>query len=430
MPSARDCADRLREQAYKTLLPQIQDLQEGLQQVSGLLSTGVRQIETKLDALRHTELPATELVLNELLEEDLRKRDLEGKTLSLFMYELRTKETQEEILTLLLDSATHYFPKVALFVARGDRFSGWSSRGFDETAARSLCSDSFLQSDCAKLQEALKGDAQASISELTGSESLRFMQEEAQGSWQLFPLHILQRPVALLIAGESNSVAGRPEALSVLMECVSLRLENISLKILNALGAAKPQTIYQAAPAVGSVAPEPVVQTAISSKAEPAAGQLSEPSVEALQELEEEPSLETPVASTDITEQTSALSASEAIFTTPIIALGSSPAPQAADIQEEEKLHSAAKRFARLLVSEIKLYNENAVVEGRKNRDLYSRLKKDIDRSREMYEKRVAPIVACKIDYFHDEIVRILGDNDVSTLGSDYPRIESESGIQ
>ena len=78
-------------------------------------------------------------------------------------------------------------------------------------------------------------------------------------------------------------------------------------------------------------------------------------------------------------------------------------------------------------MSEIKLYNETHVLEGRQNRDLYLRLKRDIDRSRDMYEKRVAPIVASRIDYFHDEIVRILGDNDSATLGSDYPgpRIES-----
>lgn len=94
---------------------------------------------------------------------------------------------------------------------------------------------------------------------------------------------------------------------------------------------------------------------------------------------------------------------------------------------EDERLHADAKRFARLLVSEIKLYNETHVTEGRQNQDLYLRLKRDIDRSREMYEKRVSPTVADRIDYFHDEIVRILGDNDPSTLGSDYPgpRIES-----
>ena len=41
MPSARDCADRLRERAYKAILPQIQELEEELKQAGDLLSTKV-----------------------------------------------------------------------------------------------------------------------------------------------------------------------------------------------------------------------------------------------------------------------------------------------------------------------------------------------------------------------------------------------------
>src|SRR5207253_10988363 len=55
---------------------------------------------------------------------------------------------------------------------------------------------------------------------------------------------------------------------------------------------------------------------------------------------------------------------------------------------EDAKKHDEARRFARLLVSEIKLYNEAKVEQGRKNRDLYERLKEDIDRSRQMYDER------------------------------------------
>jgi len=104
------------------------------------------------------------------------------------------------------------------------------------------------------------------------------------------------------------------------------------------------------------------------------------------------------------------------------------PPPRAFErTAEEERQHADAKRFARLLVSEIKLYNEQRVVEGRHNRDLYGRLKRDIDRSREMYEKRVSLAVARQTDYFHDEVVRILGDNDPSVLGTEYPgpRVQS-----
>lgn len=92
---------------------------------------------------------------------------------------------------------------------------------------------------------------------------------------------------------------------------------------------------------------------------------------------------------------------------------------------EEEKLHNDARRFARLLVSEIKLYNEDAVTEGRIEKDLFSRLKRDIERSREMYGKRIPAEVTRKVDYFHEEIVRILGEGDISKLGPNYPGAQS-----
>lgn len=84
---------------------------------------------------------------------------------------------------------------------------------------------------------------------------------------------------------------------------------------------------------------------------------------------------------------------------------------------EEGKKHDEARRFARLLVSEIKLYNEAKVDQGRKNRDLYERLKEDIDRSRQMYEERISEDVRKASNYFYDELVRILADNNADLLG-------------
>jgi hypothetical protein len=89
--------------------------------------------------------------------------------------------------------------------------------------------------------------------------------------------------------------------------------------------------------------------------------------------------------------------------------------------EEERRLHNDARRFARLLVSEIKLYNENKVKEGRTNADLYDRLREDIDRSRQMYDKRVAAPVAARHDYFHQELVNLLAEGDAGKLGQSYP---------
>ncbi len=89
--------------------------------------------------------------------------------------------------------------------------------------------------------------------------------------------------------------------------------------------------------------------------------------------------------------------------------------------EDERRLHNDARRFARLLVSEIKLYNEQKVNEGRGSSDLYERLKEAIDRSREMYDKRVQPPVAAKFDYFHYELVNTLAEGDDNKLGGNYP---------
>ncbi len=89
----------------------------------------------------------------------------------------------------------------------------------------------------------------------------------------------------------------------------------------------------------------------------------------------------------------------------------------AAAHDDEAKRHDEARRFARLLVSEIKLYNESKVDQGRKNRDLYERMKDDIDRSRQMYDERISEDIRKVSNYFYDELVRILADGNAEALG-------------
>ncbi|MCY7345045.1 MAG: hypothetical protein LH614_02405 [Pyrinomonadaceae bacterium] len=89
--------------------------------------------------------------------------------------------------------------------------------------------------------------------------------------------------------------------------------------------------------------------------------------------------------------------------------------------EDERRLHNDARRFARLLISEIKLYNEQKVKEGREAQDLYERLREAIDRSRDMYDKRVQPPVAAKFDYFHYELVSSLAEGEEGKLGGNYP---------
>jgi len=93
------------------------------------------------------------------------------------------------------------------------------------------------------------------------------------------------------------------------------------------------------------------------------------------------------------------------------------PVPPAEEIDPEvARAHQDAQRFARLLVSEILLYNEKEIEEGRRNKDLYERLKEDIERSRQMYQRRTSPHLSDGPDYFLQELVRTLADGDESAL--------------
>lgn len=88
----------------------------------------------------------------------------------------------------------------------------------------------------------------------------------------------------------------------------------------------------------------------------------------------------------------------------------------------EEDVHRKARRFAKLLVDEIKLYNQSKVSEGRQHRDLYDRLKEDIEKSRSAYEQRFGETAAASANYFTQELIRVLADNDVSLMGGSFPR--------
>jgi chemotaxis protein histidine kinase CheA len=76
-----------------------------------------------------------------------------------------------------------------------------------------------------------------------------------------------------------------------------------------------------------------------------------------------------------------------------------------------------ARRYARLLVSEIKLYNEGQVRMGRERRDLAERLKPEIERARRLYDERIAPSIQSRDVYFQQELVQTLADGDQSLLG-------------
>jgi hypothetical protein len=79
---------------------------------------------------------------------------------------------------------------------------------------------------------------------------------------------------------------------------------------------------------------------------------------------------------------------------------------------------AAARRTARLLVAEIRLFHEPLVNEGRQQRNLLSRLAPEIERARQAYNQQVPAVVRGETDYFHQELIRTLAGGDATLLGN------------
>jgi len=481
MLSGQDYASRLREETRRELARNLQALEEDIRTLQTNFSTSFAQIARKLGSTLELEVPAAEAILVDAVKEaEKRKegsRDEEMLQLARFAHDMRQRETQEEILNSLLDGAHRYAPRLVLFVARGNQFIAWSSRGFTDEAALRKCSFPIANSQL--LHDALDADGLITVNDLSKESVLsQALPEGAQWPWHAFPMKAIHRPVAVLLASAADGGKCDLESLCILMDLTGLCIENIALKILQEVKIDRPPVPSPSFhPSVGKQAEAGPVAFAGSSEKGPeesAPDQETKPAVAAEQtaeicidagagpddqiqpsaaDLEPLSSAPSPEALPIEEPQTSAAAqpeepqgdgeAQSAEEPQPAMSPAAEVAPtvelpvpepvrpailrEVQPLTEEEKLHADAKRFARLLASEIKLYNEQRVVEGRANRDLYVRLKRDIDRSRDMYERRVSPLVSLKVDYFHDEVIRILGDNDPSTLGSDYPgpRVES-----
>jgi hypothetical protein len=88
--------------------------------------------------------------------------------------------------------------------------------------------------------------------------------------------------------------------------------------------------------------------------------------------------------------------------------------------REQQQLHLAAQRFARVQVAEMRLGKPDALRSGREARDIYASLQALIDAARENFRERhmTAPTM---VDYLHLELVRSLADDNAILLGPTYP---------
>jgi hypothetical protein len=97
------------------------------------------------------------------------------------------------------------------------------------------------------------------------------------------------------------------------------------------------------------------------------------------------------------------------------------PEPWAALPIQEQRLHLAAQRFARVQVARMLLEQGEAVARGRRQANLYDQLRDAVESAREKFRQEYLTSCPSMPDYLHLELVRVLGQDDPARMGPEYP---------
>jgi len=286
---------------------------------------------------------------------------------------------QGDILKALLDGLSQFTARAALFVVKGGSISAWQARGFEKDIKGFTADSNGLGGRAIRDKEPVNAAAAEFDSKFISIHGNPF-----DGNCCVLPIVVRDRVAALLYVDGGTEAGGSSDesAARVLVRSTASWLELLALR--KGAGAAAADTTE----AVPPPPPAPVEEAPPSKASEPT------------------PPPPTPPPASEPTKAPAA--------------------PAGPDLsglsKEDQEVHKKAKRFAKLLVDEIKLYNKAKVEEGRQNKDVYKRLQEDIDKSRATYDKRYSRTAAGSADYFTSEVIRILADNDVSLLGADFPQ--------
>jgi len=93
---------------------------------------------------------------------------------------------------------------------------------------------------------------------------------------------------------------------------------------------------------------------------------------------------------------------------------GLAPVPE--EPRQDAPELEAARRFARLVATDIRLYNEESVVLGRRNGDLVVRLEEHLERGKETFLRRHRDLGAPGLNLLHEAYVQVLAAGDPALI--------------
>lgn len=313
--------------------------------------------------------------------------------------EIEKGASLSEVLTYLVNEVALYMDRAAMFILKGTSAIGWYARGFDPPEAIKQVSVPMSAETIFRIVQSSRNSQRGHLMHSPGTaQALARLGGNPQGVLAV-PLILRDKLAAILYCDTTREEVGAAEA--NLIEMLVL----FAGKSIDLLSFA-PKTVA----ARTSRGSSPERAAAIRAGGDEIRERAGIPRASA-----PPPPPPPPSAVVDESSSTVMFRAGSPVPRPPLAP--AAPKPSAPIGPDEQKAHDDAKRFARLVVSEIKLYNESKVNDGRRQKNLYERLKEDIERGRQMYSDRVAANVRESTNYFYDELVRILAGGDPSALG-------------
>lgn len=313
--------------------------------------------------------------------------------------------TQVDALKAFLTACTRRAERAVLLVSRGDSLAVWKSEGFSNADEASLRAINVFPSAHPALAAAMQGEPIA----LPGGSPVSALLSVGEPLESLLvPIVVREKISALLYVDRLRKDSPfDPEALALFSYLIGIAVDRLGARKIQPAPSLLPIRRWQGEaparelelpeepPAYEAPAPEPPRSAARPAPAEPVASPEPRGAPRPM-DLE---------------------STGRAYKPPSGIAPGGAGILRGLSTGEEDP-HESAKKIARLLVSDIRLYNEAAIEEGKKHNDIYSRLKDDIDRARQTYEERVPESVRKSTNYFFDELIRSLADGSPQAFGS------------
>ena len=264
-----------------------------------------------------------------------------------------------EVFRLLLEGSRQGAPRTAVFLVRHGRLKGWSSQGYPPRAASGL--RGLALEEEVWLGRALDGAA-PDIFTRQGGEDLPDVGQPPASEAHALPVRVADRAVAVLLA--ERGASDPPCSLGVLRLLVTVSRLKLELDLT--------WRKLRGKPAVGS-APE----QARPPHPQPSPGQLTPP---ALQEPPEEAAL--------------------------------APVHPDRAAAPDGSHRNQARRFARLVATDIRLYNEEAVMLGRRHRDLAHRLGDQLEQGEKTFSRRFGDLGKEGLDLLREAYVEVLAAGD------------------